>query len=229
MIPSNRGKIAPSDPMPENTQQTNVDNLLAKFRQSHSSPIKSTQNGKTYSSPPPKPVKSTPLSPINPNTQSRGVLTNHSNIELSSNPNSNPSYVQVHHNGSLQNLNSTYNSQKPTSDNLVSMLEQNDQSNGVQDFANSSTVSPNKKRKSPDYDDENHYRNVIRKVESLRDKLELADSQVEATNSDLYSLFNDLQGISADFGISFDTPELVVVGMQSGMFLSSSLYNLNLE
>lgn len=56
---------------------------------------------------------------------------------------------------------------------------------------------------------------VRTKLENERKKLDDSESINASTNQELYSLFNDLQMISHDHNISFDTPELVVVGMQS--------------
>lgn len=60
------------------------------------------------------------------------------------------------------------------------------------------------------------WRRIIRsKVEDERRRLDDEERLSASSNRDLYRLFNDLQGVSTDFGISFDVPELVVVGMQS--------------
>ncbi|KAK5574626.1 hypothetical protein RB653_009879 [Dictyostelium firmibasis] len=56
---------------------------------------------------------------------------------------------------------------------------------------------------------------VRTKLENERKKLDDSEFINASTNQELYSLFNDLQMISHDHNISFDTPELVVVGMQS--------------
>ncbi|KAN0025352.1 hypothetical protein ACTFIU_003613 [Dictyostelium citrinum] len=56
---------------------------------------------------------------------------------------------------------------------------------------------------------------VRTKLENERKKLDDSEFINASANQELYSLFNDLQMISHDHNISFDTPELVVVGMQS--------------
>ncbi|XP_049849889.1 dynamin-like protein C [Schistocerca gregaria] len=56
---------------------------------------------------------------------------------------------------------------------------------------------------------------IAKKLEIARRKIDQLESRSENANSEIYSLFNDLQGLSADFNIEFSTPEIVVVGMQS--------------
>lgn len=238
------------------SQNVNVDNLLAKFRQNH---VSQKPQNKTYTSPPPKGVRIPPTSPISQNNQTRQHQTkNVGNQEIYDDMSQINMQVQntnsqvLNSTSQPQNMGHVVNNQIPNipptmqslnvsqvSNSIQNVISKNHSSNPVQmqtvqssnsllnsniddrttTMQNINSVSPPKKRKSPDYDDENHYRNVMKKVDSIRDHLDLADEQGESINSDLYSLFNDLQGISADFGISFDTPELVVVGMQSGMYI----------
>ncbi|KYQ94066.1 dynamin like protein [Tieghemostelium lacteum] len=56
---------------------------------------------------------------------------------------------------------------------------------------------------------------VRNKLDHEKKLIEEMDSKSYHLNQELYSLFNDLQTISHEHNISFDTPELVVVGMQS--------------
>jgi GTPase SAR1 family protein len=72
-----------------------------------------------------------------------------------------------------------------------------------------------RKREVDREEEEQWYRNVSRKIDDERKKVDHDEEQHYQSNKDLYALFNDLQGISADFNISFESPELVVVGMQS--------------
>ncbi|EGC35126.1 hypothetical protein DICPUDRAFT_33855 [Dictyostelium purpureum] len=70
-----------------------------------------------------------------------------------------------------------------------------------------------KKRKR---DNEEMWSKTIKqKLEGERKKLDDSETMLATANQELYALFNDLQMISHDHNISFDTPELVVVGMQS--------------
>eukprot|EP01132_Coremiostelium_polycephalum_P003597 gene3597-4479_t len=65
-------------------------------------------------------------------------------------------------------------------------------------------------------DHEEQWTKQIRfKVDQEKKKLDDYEMVSGSANQELYSLFNDLQMISHDHNISFDTPELVVVGMQS--------------
>eukprot|EP01105_Mastigella_eilhardi_P002304 TRINITY_DN1282_c0_g1_i1.p1 TRINITY_DN1282_c0_g1~~TRINITY_DN1282_c0_g1_i1.p1 ORF type:complete len:782 (-),score=270.13 TRINITY_DN1282_c0_g1_i1:25-2370(-) len=67
-----------------------------------------------------------------------------------------------------------------------------------------------KRRKEEDW-----HRIVRSKVDEERQRMEDEEDHAGCANRTLYKLFNDLQGISKDFNISFETPEIVVVGMQS--------------
>ncbi|KAH3742895.1 dynamin family GTPase [Pelomyxa schiedti] len=78
-----------------------------------------------------------------------------------------------------------------------------------------SATGPNRKRARTWEDDEQWHRIVRAKVEEERRRLEEEERTASSSNRELYRLFNDLQGIAHDFQISFSTPELVVVGMQS--------------
>ncbi|KAF2073270.1 hypothetical protein CYY_005432 [Polysphondylium violaceum] len=70
-----------------------------------------------------------------------------------------------------------------------------------------------KKRKRES--EEQWSKQIRNKIELERKKLDELENHSISSNKELYSLFNDLQMISHEHNISFDTPELVVVGMQS--------------
>ncbi|GAM21736.1 hypothetical protein SAMD00019534_049110, partial [Acytostelium subglobosum LB1] len=70
-----------------------------------------------------------------------------------------------------------------------------------------------KKRKREN--EEQWTKQLRHKVDAEKKKLDDDEKRSHNTNQELYSLFNDLQMISHDYNISFETPELVVVGMQS--------------
>jgi hypothetical protein len=79
-------------------------------------------------------------------------------------------------------------------------------------------VSPNEKKRKRVYTDEElreWERIVKRKLEDESDRVDTEEDHNESSNRELYALFNDLQGIQADFNIRFSAPELVVVGGQS--------------
>eukprot|EP01126_Amoeba_proteus_P059029 TRINITY_DN7681_c0_g1_i3.p1 TRINITY_DN7681_c0_g1~~TRINITY_DN7681_c0_g1_i3.p1 ORF type:complete len:528 (-),score=130.82 TRINITY_DN7681_c0_g1_i3:1432-3015(-) len=70
----------------------------------------------------------------------------------------------------------------------------------------------NNKRKR---DEEGFERRVSRKLADERNNIKERHEKHKLLNQDLYLLFNDLHVISSDFGVEFETPEIVVVGMQS--------------
>lgn len=66
------------------------------------------------------------------------------------------------------------------------------------------------------YDQKEKLQKSIReKIENEKNLLSEEMKHSSSANKDLYLLFNELQGISQEFGIDFETPEIVVVGMQS--------------
>ncbi|EFA76188.1 dynamin like protein [Heterostelium album PN500] len=70
-----------------------------------------------------------------------------------------------------------------------------------------------KKRKR---ENEEQLNKIIRqKMEHEKKKLDEEEKRSYSSNQELYTIFNDLQMISHDYNIQFETPELVVVGMQS--------------
>lgn len=97
-----------------------------------------------------------------------------------------------------------------------------DQEGGIQideiGTAGSLEQSPNGKKRKRVYTDEEIRewdRVVKRKLEEERDRVDSEEEKHDTSNRELYALFNDLQGVMADFGIVFAAPELVVVGGQS--------------
>eukprot|EP01117_Protostelium_nocturnum_P012903 TRINITY_DN4779_c0_g1_i2.p1 TRINITY_DN4779_c0_g1~~TRINITY_DN4779_c0_g1_i2.p1 ORF type:complete len:736 (+),score=227.12 TRINITY_DN4779_c0_g1_i2:69-2276(+) len=53
------------------------------------------------------------------------------------------------------------------------------------------------------------------KVDDYRRSIEEEERRSHKSNKDLYSLYNDLQGIARDHNIPIEYPEIVVIGMQS--------------
>lgn len=168
---------------------SNVDNLLAKFRQQQFSSNHHVSKSQGYSTPKTNILnnKTTSSSPYRMPSHSNSLYLNNSNLL----------------NG--KSINKQEFSQPPIENN-----EPNSKSNDTSAYKK-------RKRDVYDIDDEDFRRRVQKKIDSINDYIDKMDEETENSNSDLYSLFNDLQGISADFGISFETPELVVVGMQSGI------------
>lgn len=70
-------------------------------------------------------------------------------------------------------------------------------------------------RKRKREEEESWARMVRGKLDQEAEKIDKYEQSTHDSNRELYALFNDLQCISHDFGIQFETPELVVVGMQS--------------
>lgn len=171
-----------------NNNNTNVDNLLAKFRQQQSNSSHHIPKPQGYSTP-----KSNIL-------QNKTKSTSPYRIPSHSNP------LYLNNSNSLNAKTNNKQETQSTMDNSINISKSNE-------------ISTYKKRKRETYDmdDEEFRRRVQKKLDTINDDIDRMDEETENSNSDLYSLFNDLQGISADFGISFETPELVVVGMQSGI------------
>eukprot|EP01101_Sappina_pedata_P002287 TRINITY_DN12531_c0_g1_i1.p1 TRINITY_DN12531_c0_g1~~TRINITY_DN12531_c0_g1_i1.p1 ORF type:complete len:934 (-),score=360.41 TRINITY_DN12531_c0_g1_i1:13-2775(-) len=74
------------------------------------------------------------------------------------------------------------------------------------------TTTQEKKQKEID---DSWKRHVRKKIDDERHRLERDDHSTSNLNKELYCLFNDLQVIAQKFKIDFESPELVVVGMQS--------------
>lgn len=70
------------------------------------------------------------------------------------------------------------------------------------------------KSRSP-VDDAQFFRIIRDKVDDQRRKLEEDENQSNQSNKEVYALFNELQGIAKDLNITFEYPEIVVIGMQS--------------
>ncbi|KAL6054695.1 putative Interferon-induced GTP-binding protein Mx2 [Balamuthia mandrillaris] len=70
-----------------------------------------------------------------------------------------------------------------------------------------------KKRKREE--EEKWSRVVKNKLKDESNRIDREERSSHESNRELYALFNELQGISHDFNIHFETPEIVVVGMQS--------------
>eukprot|EP01127_Copromyxa_protea_P016077 TRINITY_DN4719_c0_g1_i5.p1 TRINITY_DN4719_c0_g1~~TRINITY_DN4719_c0_g1_i5.p1 ORF type:complete len:420 (-),score=58.56 TRINITY_DN4719_c0_g1_i5:1350-2609(-) len=64
-------------------------------------------------------------------------------------------------------------------------------------------------------EEEQWERSVRRRVDEERISVQKKRSTATYANAELYCLFNDLAGMSADFGVNVSAPEIVVVGMQS--------------
>jgi hypothetical protein len=80
-----------------------------------------------------------------------------------------------------------------------------------QDFTAAGFGDPKRKRG----DEEQWYRNVRRKVEVQRKRLEQLEEKMNSSAQEVFKLFNDLQGVAKDCEIQITYPEIVIVGMQS--------------
>ena len=81
--------------------------------------------------------------------------------------------------------------------------------------SNNSAATPTSDPKRKRVDDDQWFRNVRRKVDIQRRKLEQMEEKNQQSNQELFKIFNDLQGVAKDCNINISYPELVVVGMQS--------------
>lgn len=86
---------------------------------------------------------------------------------------------------------------------------------GSKPNSQASQLARKRKRQYTEQETRDWERVVKRKLESETERMDAEENRYDASNRDLYALFNDLQGIKADFGLEISAPELVVVGGQS--------------
>jgi GTPase SAR1 family protein len=105
------------------------------------------------------------------------------------------------------------NVEEAKSDNINHRIANREQQQ--QGISGTEDLRKRRRKELLDDDEETWHQTVVHKLEKERKKIDTEESLHNRTTLELYVLFNNLQAVSADLNIAFQTPEFVVVGMQS--------------